>query len=298
MFKYRLISGTVLTSIVLSSLFIEGQGGAIVFTLLALVMLAGGMREFFYMTSKIKLPGYSGISILSAASLVLLVAVPAILGKRSNDTQSLAVTACLSAVVICGFIRAMREEDLKSGLQKQLISLAGFLYIAWSLSFLMRLYFVEGIAMSGRYLLVYLVVVTKCSDIGAYCTGMTCHKLSGGKNHKIAPRLSPGKSWEGFFGGMALSVGIALYMESAFGVKLNFAGMDVITPLAAVIIGMIAATLGFIGDVCESIFKRSADVKDSGNTIPGMGGVLDVLDSLILVAPLFYLFLQISTKLV
>ena len=68
MFKYRLISGTILMSIVLSSLFIEGRGGAIVFTLLALVMLAGGMREFFYMTSKISLPGYSSISIFSAAS--------------------------------------------------------------------------------------------------------------------------------------------------------------------------------------------------------------------------------------
>ena len=297
MFKYRLISGTVLMSLVLSSLFIEGKGGALVFTGLALVMLAGGMKEFFFMTNKIKLPGYSSISIFSSIALVLLVAIPAILGKGSNEGQSLAVTACLSLVIIGGFIRAMREEDLKQGLQKQLISLAGFLYIAWSLSFLMRLYFAEGIAMSGRYLLVYLVVVTKCSDIGAYCTGMTTHKLSGGKNHKIAPRLSPGKSWEGFFGGMALSVGIALYMESSFGAKLDYAGHDVINTTSAIIIGMIAASLGFIGDVCESIFKRSADVKDSGNTIPGMGGVLDVLDSLVLVAPLFYLYLQISTQL-
>ena len=159
---------------------------------------------------------------------------------------------------------------------------------------MLRIYFGEGIGMSGRYLLVYMVLVTKCSDIGAYCTGMTTHKLSGGKNHKIAPRLSPGKSWEGFIGGMVLSVVVALVLEKQLSEHLMFHGKDVITPYVAVGMGIIAASLGFIGDVCESIFKRTANVKDSGNTIPGMGVVLDVLDSLILVAPLYYLYLQVA----
>jgi len=293
-FKYRLISGTILIALVTSSLILEGVAGAAVFTLLAMILLLGGMREFFFMTEKIGLPGYRRPGLSAAAMLVLGVSIPAMLGKGSPDEQSLILELLMSFVVISGFIRAMQEEDLKEGIKRQLISLAGFMYIVWSLSFLLRIYFVEGVEMSGRYLLVYMVLVTKCSDIGAYCTGMTTHKLSGGKNHKIAPRLSPGKSWEGFVGGMVLSVIVALILEKQLGAKLSFNGKDIISPYVAVGMGMVAATLGFIGDVCESIFKRTAQVKDSGNTIPGMGGVLDVLDSLILVAPLYYLYLKVA----
>ena len=294
MFKYRLISGTVLIALVTSSLFLTGVPGAAVFTILSMVLLLGGMKEFFSMTEKIGLPGYRRPGISAAAMLVLGISIPAMMGKGSPQSQSLIIELLMSFVIISGFIRAMQEENLKEGIKRQLISLAGFLYIVWSLSFLLRIYFAEGVEMSGRYLLVYMVLVTKCSDIGAYCTGMTTHKLSGGKNHKIAPRLSPGKSWEGFIGGMVLSVVVALILEKQLGAKLSFNGKDVITPYAAIGMGMIAATLGFIGDVCESIFKRTAEVKDSGNTIPGMGGVLDVLDSLILVAPLYYLYLQVA----
>lgn len=294
MFKYRLISGIVLIALVTSSLVLQGVAGAVVFTLLAMILLLGGMREFFDMTDKIGIPGYKRPGMSAAALLVLGISVPAILGKGGEHFQGVIIELLMSFVVISGFVRAMQEEDLKEGLKRQLISLAGFFYIVWSLSFLLRIYFGEGIGMSGRYLLVYMVLVTKCSDIGAYCTGMTTHKLSGGKNHKIAPRLSPGKSWEGFIGGMVLSVVVALVLEKQLSEHLMFHGKDVITPYVAVGMGVIAASLGFIGDVCESIFKRTANVKDSGNTIPGMGGVLDVLDSLILVAPLYYLYLQVA----
>jgi phosphatidate cytidylyltransferase len=293
-FKYRLISGTVLFAFICSSLFLKGIPGAAVFTVLAMVLLLGGMTEFYSMTEKIGFPAYRRPGLSAATLLVLGISIPAIMGKGSAEGQSILIDLLMSFVIISGFLRAMQEDDLKEGIKRQLMSLAGYVYIVWSLSFLLLIYFAEGVELSGRYLLVYMILVTKFSDIGAYCTGMTTHKLSGGKNHKIAPRLSPGKSWEGFIGGMIFSVLVALILEKQLGTKLTYNNKDVITPYVAVGMGMIAATLGFIGDVCESIFKRTANVKDSGNTIPGMGGVLDVLDSLILVAPLYYLYLKVA----
>ena len=151
----------------------------------------------------------------------------------------------------------------------------------------------------GRCLVLYLIAVTKCSDIGAFFTGTISGKLMSGGNHKIAPSLSPGKSWEGFFGGIAFSVGIALLLLNLLGDDLRIIGkdgvrVDVITVPVAVITGALFATLGFFGDIAESVLKRSSGQKDSGNTIPGMGGVLDVVDSLVLVSPLFYCYLKLA----
>jgi phosphatidate cytidylyltransferase len=134
-----------------------------------------------------------------------------------------------------------------------------------------------------------MILVTKCGDIGAYSIGTLSAKLLPGGNHKIIPKISPKKSWEGTLGGLLTSVA-ASFAFCRFVPQMVVDGFGQISfPLLT---GALLFVGGFLGDLVESSLKRAAGVKDSGNMIPGMGGALDVVDSLVLNAPLFYLFLN------
>jgi phosphatidate cytidylyltransferase len=132
----------------------------------------------------------------------------------------------------------------------------------------------------------FLVLVTKSMDTGGYIFGLLTNKYMPGGNHKIVPSISPKKSWEGFFGGIAFSVGVALLLWKC--------GWQPFTMgvWMTVISGVVLALGSFAGDLTESALKRAAGIKDSANWIPGMGGILDVLDSFIYNSPLFYLALE------
>ncbi|MBT7301569.1 MAG: phosphatidate cytidylyltransferase [Victivallales bacterium] len=111
-------------------------------------------------------------------------------------------------------------------------------------------------------------------------------KLPGG-NHKLCPRLSPKKSWEGLFGGVIASLACAFGLLHLWPESMTLHGVQVVNWAVALAFGLLAPVLGLLGDVAESGFKRASGFKDSGR-LPGLGGVLDILDSLIPVAPLFY----------
>ena len=176
-----------------------------------------------------------------------------------------------------------------------LVSMGAFLYICWPLSYLVKIYFCSN-GMFGPYMMLFLILSTKMGDVGGYAFGMTTHKLFG-KNHKMVPRLSPGKSWEGYVGSLVLSTVTAFVLIKLFnGYTFNPVSggpevSPVLDPIMALPLGLILGTLGLMGDLAESVLKRASGVKDSGKILPGMGGMMDVLDSLILVSPLFYAFL-------
>lgn len=300
MLKHRLISATFLISILSVALFYSGTVGAVVFTIVGAVVLARGLKEFFTMLEKVGYRGFPTLTCAVGALMFLSVAVPSLLMNNAKSYAELEILIIIFFVII-GFIRVFKSENHKDGLLQHLVSIGGLIYVCWTLNFIAKIYFIEGVEMSGRYLVLFLVAVTKSSDIGAYFTGTTTAKLLKGGNHKIAPRLSPGKSWEGFWGGCALSVIVAIVLVATLGDKLyimNQSGVSqqVITYTWAVIIGVTFGTLGFLGDIAESVLKRSSGMKDSGSILPGMGGIMDVVDSLTLVAPLFYCFIQISLK--
>jgi phosphatidate cytidylyltransferase len=145
--------------------------------------------------------------------------------------------------------------------------------------------FAGGIYWPGRWLLLYAVFAAKFTDIGAYLVGCSFGR------HKLIPRISPAKSWEGVFGGIAVG--------TAVGALLVWALRDVLAPLGltwvrAIPLGIFLSVCGVVGDLTESLFKRAASVKDSGGVIPGMGGLLAVLDSILFTAPAVYLFLRLA----
>jgi phosphatidate cytidylyltransferase len=134
--------------------------------------------------------------------------------------------------------------------------------------------------------LVSMIVVVKLGDTGAYTVG----RLIG--RHKMAPTLSPGKTWEGTCGGLLCAwVGAWLMLEivpPAIGWHDGSNALRGIPNFIAY--GLIVGIAGIVGDLAESLLKRDAGVKDSSTWMPGMGGVLDVLDSMLAAAPVAYLF--------
>jgi phosphatidate cytidylyltransferase len=137
--------------------------------------------------------------------------------------------------------------------------------------------------LDGRWWLVYLLVVTKITDIGAYFIGRLWGK------RRLAPVLSPKKTIEGAFGGFICAILGSLAMVY---IGQEFAGKSFpLHPSDALWLGIVIGIFGQIGDLAESLLKRDAAAKDS-NTLPGLGGILDMLDSLIFTAPIVYFYLR------
>ncbi|HUF63321.1 MAG TPA: CDP-archaeol synthase [Verrucomicrobiales bacterium] len=161
-----------------------------------------------------------------------------------------------------------------------------FLYIPFFFNFLIRILYLDSARElsggNGSVHLLFLVVTTKFTDMGAYVIGSWRGK------HPAAPSISPGKTWEGF-GGAFLGA-----LVGAIGVLLLFRGrMFPVTPPHAVYLALLLAVAAILGDLAESLLKRCAKVKDSGNMLPGIGGALDLIDSLCFTAPVLYLYLNL-----
>jgi len=151
--------------------------------------------------------------------------------------------------------------------------------------YMMRLLFLPGTeaAVPGAWLILMMCAAAKFTDMGAYITGSLI-----GKN-KMAPHISPAKTWEGFFGAQLFA------QLGAWGVwALAGDGLAWIPPLHIGIIGVLMALSAVAGDLAESVLKRSLEVKDSGSIMPGIGGILDLIDSLCFAAPVLYFYLILT----
>jgi phosphatidate cytidylyltransferase len=129
---------------------------------------------------------------------------------------------------------------------------------------------------SGAWWVVLLLSITWMNDTGAYFAGRAFGR------HKLLPRVSPSKTWEGFAGGLLFSLGAAFAVRAV--------GFPALTVADCLFLGGAAGILGPSGDLAESSLKRSFGVKDSGKVLPGHGGILDRIDALLFTAPLVYFF--------
>lgn len=160
----------------------------------------------------------------------------------------------------------------------------GFIYVPFLFHFATRVLFMApGTSeVPGAFLLLWLLAVTKFTDMGAYIVGSLI-----GKN-KMIPHISPGKTWEGFAGALFFSQLAACGLYALMPVKLAVLGgwPHVIT------LGFILCILAVIGDLAESVVKRSLGAKDSGKMLPGIGGALDLIDSICFTAPALYFYMK------
>jgi phosphatidate cytidylyltransferase len=144
----------------------------------------------------------------------------------------------------------------------------------------------NGILLYNKYLLFALFIVIWVNDSGAYIVGSLMSKRKGG-NHKMFPRVSPAKSWEGLIGGFIFDLGagyVFYHLNWTTGLSLTAYPL-----LDSIIFALTIGIFGTLGDLIESLFKRTLGVKDSGKFLPGHGGVLDRFDSLLLAVPMVYL---------
>lgn len=281
--KHRLISGFSIAALLFTAFFFLPDAG-IPFVLAALAGLLA--LEFYQLMSAAGVTNFRGYGTLGIVALVFVTWVSGIRGD--NGTWDSLV---LFLITIGIFLRQFPQKDNPHPLRTIGGTLFGVLYIGLLWNFLPKLLVfgrpeaVAGIYMPGRWLLLYAVFAAKFTDIGAYAIGCVFGR------HKLIPRISPAKSWEGVGGGIL--VGTLVGTLLVWGLRDTFALFG-LTPLRAIPLGMALSVCAIVGDLTESLFKRAANVKDSGGIIPGMGGFLDVLDSLLFVFPALYLFLRLA----
>lgn len=270
----RILSTILLWTVVSVSLYYGGDlAAAGLLTLLAVLTL----HEFYGITARMGLRPFRwmglGFGLLLTAGTYGL--------ARYTETTELVemVTDCLLALaLLVSCIRVLKERDPTSRVETVTATMMGLLFVPLMLQFLLRLLLLESELDSNLILCVWVVAVAKCCDVGALLTGLAIGR------HKMAPEISPKKTWEGAVGGVLFSAGV--------GAGFAYLGSDylpsILTPSIAALIAVPLAVIAIISDLMESVLKRRADVKDTGALIPGIGGAFDLTDSLILTAPVAY----------
>ena len=263
----RALSGAVLAVVTVGAiLFSKWTYGA-----LLLAIHAGGMYETY------RLAAYSGAKPqygMGLAAGIALFAINFFAGTGLFETTDLPrlltlyFLVMLPAVFICELFRRLERPETNVG-----ATLLGVVYVALPLSLMCYIPAVGGAWQP--WTAVAFVFIIWANDVCAYLIGMTLGR------HPLCERLSPKKTWEGFVGGLAGAVGTGLAAA-------RFLDAD---PWHWAGLALVAAVAGVLGDLVESMFKRSAGVKDSGRAIPGHGGVLDRFDALLLAAPFVFVYM-------
>lgn len=260
----RTLTAVVLIVVVAACLIFSSYS----FLAIALVACAGAMREFFGLAAR------KGVRPLTWYPVIVGLATIAVTYLVVSGTISKNWFAALIPLVSALFAAELfrKKEDPLSNIS---VALAGLAYVALPLCLLCALAFVGGIY--SPWLTLAIIGVVAVNDTFAYLTGILLGR------HKLFERISPKKSWEGFFGGLLFAVAASVLFGHLMGGSLIFWG-----GLGVVIVGG-----AVLGDFIESLLKRSAGVKDSGNILPGHGGLLDRVDSLLFTVPLVYAYFSI-----
>ena len=288
-FFRRLITTVVLWAVILAGLFsgnsMISQG---VFLLLILFLALAGLMEFYSLAEKCGLAcfkscGLAGGALLMAGTFLNVTGHIGTQGSpaRVNDFE----TGFIILFVLGLCVRQLASKSNASAITAIATTLLGLMYVPWLLNFIQKINFFPFPTGTppdaGKFFLLYFILLTKFSDMGAYAVGSLIGR------HKMIPRISPGKTWEGFAGALLFSTAASLAFCHFFGGRM--CGMN---RLHASVLGVLLGATAVIGDLIESVFKRQADLKDSGSLFPGIGGILDLLDSLLFNAPIMYLYLR------
>ena len=260
----RVLSAAALAAIIGSGLLFFNE---FFFTVGTMVFVALGLFEFFTMLRERRAPCYRlfGVSIGSLLPLIVFL--------QEGLTQSGDVWfIVLSSFAL--FIVQFSRKDNPQALEAIALTLFGIMYVGWFLSFVIKIRFLP----MGSLWLGYLFVVTKAGDIAAYAVG----RLWG--RHALIPHISPRKTLEGMWGGLIASAGVSALFRPLLPVEWPW--------ITAAGIGFILGLLGQCGDLSSSLIKRYCGVKDSGRMVPGFGGFLDVMDSVLFTVPMFFFYLK------
>ena len=284
-FIVRFITTIALWSV---ALVIAFSGYELAFYALICVFGLIALWEFYGMLDHRSLPNFKVTGMICGT--VMLVGSFYYFAKigpaQSYDFETAVLLFFLLTVFARQMFARLRHDE---PLQTMAYTLFGLLYVLWLFNFITKIVYVmprsSNGAVTGQFYVLYLIAVTKFSDMGAYLTGSVIGR------HLMIPHISAKKTWEGFFGALvfALLCSLALF-------KLMPGHLSALTWTHATILGLLLGFAAVIGDLAESIIKRSTGVKDSGNLLPGIGGALDLLDSLLFTAPLLFFYMRLVIR--
>ncbi len=241
------------------------------FCLVTTAIIAVSLYEFYSLVER------KGIPIFKYVGILIGITFPISIYRSFEPTKGWELVFII-AVVLLIFILQFTRRESNQAIVGVSTTIFGILYISWAFSFLMKLKLISDTTLpSGSLLVAFLLLVTKSGDIGAYFVGTYFGK------HHLIPRISPKKSVEGAVGGFIFSVAFAILSKHY---------LPTVPIVHLIILGCLLGILAQVGDLSESLIKRDCQVKDSGNLIPGLGGMLDLIDSILFTAPTLYLYVK------
>jgi phosphatidate cytidylyltransferase len=284
-FILRFISTIALWSIALAIMF---SGYEALYCVLISIFGLLALWEFYRMLDHRGLPNFKVTGLLCGAVMLggSFYYFSQMGPARSYDFEVAVMLFFLLTMFARQMFARLRED---APLQAMAYTLFGLLYVIWLFNFMTKIVYViprsETGAVTGQFYCLFLIAVTKFSDMGAYLTGMAFGR------HLLVPHISPKKTWEGLVGALAFSLlaSVGLY-------KIMPRRLAELTLTHAVVLGLLLGAAAVIGDLAESIVKRSAGVKDSGGLLPGIGGALDLIDSLLFTGPLLFFYLRLVLR--
>lgn len=260
MLKKRIFSAIVMVN--LAALAIISNLFAAIFTTILVIL---GLFEFFSMIEK------KGVYIYKYLGVIIGALIPLSIYFKFEVTKTWELLF-FGITILTLIILQLKREDHNQAIIGLSSTIFGIFYIAWFLSFFIKIKFLA----LGSFHALAVILITKSSDIGAYFIGSKFGK------RPLIPKISPRKTVEGAIGGLLFSILSALMITN----YLPFSYLHMI------FLGAFLGILGQLGDLFESLIKRDCNVKDSG-AVPGLGGVLDTIDSLLFTIPAYYFYISI-----
>ncbi len=284
-FLFRFASTVCLWTVALFIAFSGHEGG---FWFLISLFGMIGLLEFYTMLDHKRLPNFKITGMICGAVMLCgsFYYFSRVGPARSYDFELAVLLGFLLTVFTRQIFARLRDDE---PLQTMAYTVFGLLYVIWLFNFMTKLVYItprsaDGHA-TGQFYCLYLIAVTKFSDMGAYLVGSLIGR------HQMIPHISPKKTWEGFCGALALSTFASVGL-----IKLMPGELSALDVTDGVILGLSLGFAAVVGDLAESIIKRSTGVKDSGRFLPGIGGALDLIDSILFTAPLLYFYLRLVAR--
>ena len=280
MLRQRLITGSLLIALFVGTVWldiaVQSPHGLLLTSVMAIVAFLGGMEMTRLVDAESSPKG--AFPVAGGLGAGAMAVVTWLVMTDNNVPGALLAVVPMGAVTLSLLMTACSRGCTHAAKQAAGSALSS-VWVGGGLGVLLG-----GYGEVGWQLLLVVVLLTKIADTGAYFVGSRFGR------HKLIPWVSPGKTWEGLAGGIVFAMAASIITFEYFVVpNAAMAEAPVVRLLMEAGLGCIVAVGGLLGDLAISMLKRDADVKDSGSLLPGMGGVLDVLDSLLVAGPLVWL---------